>query len=125
MGYTNYYHIKSLEKFPKEFVDGVQKIIDNSPVQLDDSMIIDEHCIRVNGVPGQDCEEFWITAPLTSDCWPFTKTNREPYDLIVKAILILAEHRGDILTGKFSFDGKRKDKEYMRAVRYLKKLNLW
>lgn len=143
MGYTNYYHARHQEnnKFPAKFVEDVKTIVTNSPCQiigwdndeLESKPEITEERIALNGA-GENGHESFVMTPdglnmfgEPDDNGRFCKTNRKPYDLIVKAILILAERRGDILhsnSPKFEFDGNRKEVEYTRAVRYLKKLKL-
>lgn len=144
MGYTNYYHTRHQEnnKFPAKFVEDVKTIVDNSPCkivgwdndELESKPVITEDRISLNGAGEAGSEPFVMTpdgrnmfGELSDEAYRFCKTCRNPYDLIVKAILILAERRGDILhsnSPKFWFDGNRKDVEYTRAVRYLKKLKL-
>lgn len=144
MGYTNYYHTRRQEndKFPAKFVEDVKTIVANSPCQiigwdndeLESKPEITEDRIALNGA-GENGHESFVMTPdgrnmfgeLSDEAYRFCKTTRKPYDLIVKSILILAERRGDILhsnSPKFWFDGNRKDVEYTRAVRYLKKLKL-
>lgn len=138
MGYTNYYHTRHQEnnKFPAQFVKDVKTIVDNSPCkiigwdndELESKPEITEARISLNGA-GEDGHESFVMTPdglnmfNEPGAYRFCKTCRKPYDLIVKAILILAERRGDILH-RFWFDGNRKEGEYTRAVRYLKKLKL-
>lgn len=58
--------------------------------------IADDLVIGLNGVPGEECEDFFLTGVPTSS---FTKTNRQPYDLVVAAVLVRAGQLwGDRLT---------------------------
>lgn len=133
MGYTNYYAIKAHENnsFPIEFVNGVRLIVANSPCKivgwdnedLESKAEITEKRIALNGAGNEGYESF-IMKPYETD-FALCKTAREPYDVVVKAILLFAERKFSILQEKFSFDGNRNEKEFRRAVALLKKLKLY
>jgi len=147
MGYTNYWTPKKLteEQIPAQFWDDAEKVLDKiiskgvilaSP---DGTEVIDcGHKIinywepEENRAPGlcfngfldRGCETF---ALVFDGEWNCCKTAREPYDLAVKCILMLADkydlleyEAGNHLGGdgdkcSWSFDGDEKDPEYIEA----------
>ena len=130
MGYTNYYHAKNRNRIKKvifqSFMNETYKAIeilmqkgfkfaddrtDEIYKNIDDFRAKNQKEIWLNGV-GDDSHEPFILDFKGS--WAFCKTARKPYDIAVKAILILAEKHG-ILKSPFSFDGDRTDLEFVNA----------
>lgn len=141
MGYTNYWTPKKLteKQIPAQFWDDAEKVLDKiisrgvilaSP---DGTEVIDcGHKIInywepeedrapgfcLNGFLDRGCETF---ALVFDGEWECCKTAREPYDLAVKCILMLAEkydlleHDEDREGRIWSFDGDEKDPEYIEA----------
>ena len=131
MGYTNYYRTREQHdgKFPIEFVNGVKAIVANSPCRIvgwdnesETEPTITENKICLNGYMNDGYETFSIE-PING--FYFCKTARCGYDVVVKAILLYAERHFNILRQKFGFDGNRAESEFRKAVRLLKKLNLY
>lgn len=122
MGYTNYWSLKT-NKFPKEFLDDVRKIIDASIVDIvsysgeeGTEPIIEENEIALNGKEPEAYESFVMDAERGFN---FCKTARMPYDQVVKAILIIAEGYG--IVEDFHFDGDTTEQEYIMAKMLIKK----
>lgn len=122
MGYTNYYTMKKgITSFSDDFMLTCKTIILKSGVAIGDGL--DEggkpeiSCKRIclNGVGDESCETFCIDVdePGFNCC----KTRHQPYDIVVKAILILASANGYLVDWKF--DGDTSDKEFIDAVRLL------
>lgn len=135
MGYTNYWNFKpNLTKFPVGFINDVKTAIDyvqtKRKIKLNVTTLTDV-CININGVEPEDYENFYISFVADPesherygvDSWCFCKTARMPYDIIVKAILLLA-WKYHLLITPFTFDGCRKDKEFQSANRMCKRLGL-
>lgn len=135
MGYTNYYHAKNRKKINdsdfKNFMSDTYKAVeilmqkgfkftddrtDEIYKDIDDFKAKNQKEIWLNGV-GDDSHETFLLDFKGS--WAFCKTARKPYDLAVKAILILAEKHG-ILKEPFSFDGDRTDIEFKDAEAFIK-----
>lgn len=135
MGYTNYYWVKNRYKIKKvdfqNFMNETYKAIeilmqkgfkfaddrtDEIYKDIDDFKAKNQKEIWLNGV-GDDSHETFLLDFKGS--WAFCKTARKPYDLAVKAILILAEKHG-ILKNPFSFDGDRTDIEFKDAEAFIK-----
>lgn len=99
MGYTNYYTSVKADKFPRAFIDDVTKIIKNSPCHLvgwnetdiEATPDVTETRIALNGLLSNGHESFVL---VPSGEWAFCKTCEKPYDVVVKAILILAQKYG-------------------------------
>lgn len=141
MGYTNYWTPKKLteEQIPDQFWDDAEKVLDKiiskgiilaSP---DGTEVIDcghkiinylepeenrSPGVCFNGFLDRGCETF---ALVFDGEWNCCKTAREPYDLAVKCILMLAEkydllEKEDSREGRiWAFDGDEKDPEYIDA----------
>lgn len=137
MGYTNYYHAKNRKKINdsdfKNFMNDTYKAVeilmkkgfkfaddrtDEIYKDIDDFKAKNQNEIWLNGV-GDDSHEPFILDFKGS--WEFCKTARKPYDIAVKAILILAERHG-ILKNPFDFDGDRTDLEFVNAKAILENL---
>ena len=141
MGYTNYWTPKKLneDEVPAQFWDDAEKVLDKiiskgvilaSP---DGTEVIDcghkiinylepeenrSPGLCFNGFLDRGCETF---ALVFDGEWNCCKTAREPYDLAVKCILMLAEkydllEKEDSREGRiWAFDGDEKDSEYIDA----------
>lgn len=141
MGYTNYWTPKKLteEQVPDQFWDDAEKVLDKiiskgvilaSP---DGTEAIDcghkiinylepeenrSPGLCFNGFLDRGCETFALVFDGELNC---CKTAREPYDLAVKCILMLAEkydllEKEDSREGRiWAFDGDEKDSEYIDA----------
>lgn len=121
MGYTNYWDLEKT-KFPTEFLEDVKKIINASIVDIvgwdgeeGSEPTITENEISLNGLVPEDYESFVLGGERGFN---FCKTARMPYDEVVKAVLILAEHYG--IVSNFRFDGDKHDQEYLMAKMLLK-----
>lgn len=99
MGYTHYWTNKDISlKAWRAITNDVRKLIAASLVPLareyDEPStppeVTDER-IFLNGVGDDGYETFVLTRAADIDC-PFCKTDRRPYDKIVCAILIVANH---------------------------------
>jgi len=141
MGYTNYWTPKKLneDEVPDQFWDDAEKVLDKiiskgvilaSP---DGTEVIDcghkiinylepeenrSPGLCFNGFLDRGCETF---ALVFDGEWNCCKTAREPYDLAVKCILMLAEkydllEKEDSREGRiWAFDGDEEDSEYINA----------
>lgn len=139
MGYTNYYQDRNRSEIRDEnftnFMNGVYKIIETLMQKdykfMDDRT--DEVYKDINDFKDKNKDEIWLNGVDDNSCetfrisfdgeWKFCKTARKPYDIAVKAILILSEKHG-ILKEAFSFDGDKSDSEYIDAITLLEELNL-
>ncbi len=158
MGYTNYWQAKKLseDQIPDGFWNDCEKALDKviaSGVKLADGhgeklyknghdiindtvMTDDEYpSIYINGYRDPEGEDHsYETFGLEFNGeWNFCKTAREPYDLAVKVILMLAQKYNlladkseDDISGEdfWSFDGDENDEEYIRAYNLLIGLKL-
>lgn len=123
MGYTHYQHQKrevSPEAWEK-ICDATRKIIEEADAPLafeynepDEEPLIDGECIRFNGIEDDGHETFVLNRRGSG--FSFCKTARKPYDIVVCAILIVAEHFSD---GAFdvSSDGRMDEEEWAPALR--------
>ena len=119
MGYVNYWTPENVhEKFSKDFIKYVKKIISESGVPIKNHMgnadadpIITQKRIAFNGLDDSGHEAFVLFPRGLSRS--FCKTNRKPYDIVVKAILMLAEQCGYI--SNWRFDGEEDEQEYVDA----------
>ena len=135
MGYTNYYRAKNRKKINEvdfqNFMSDTYKAVeilmqkgfkfaddrtDEIYKNIDDFKAKNQKEIWLNGV-GDDSHEAFLLDFKGS--WAFCKTARKPYDLAVKAILILAE-KHEILKEPFDFDGDRSDGEFINARTFIK-----
>jgi len=101
MGYTHYHsHTRDFTDAEWDrLLDAARKIIavaDHDIVlawEFDEpnrAPQLDGDCIRFNGIGDQGCETFLLTKE-NEDPYEFTKTNREPYDVVVVAVLAAAD----------------------------------
>ena len=158
MGYTNYWQTKKLseDQIPDGFWDDCEKALDkiidsgvkiadgqgeklykNGHEVINDTVMTDDKypSICLNGYRNPDGEdESYETFDLVFDgVWNFCKTAREPYDIAVKCILMLAQKYNllankseDDISGEdyWSFDGDEADSEYIDAQNLLLQLQL-
>lgn len=123
MGYTNYF-IPARKFFTEGFLATVKKIIEASGVSIVNGLgepktlpVVGERGIILNGDGEEGCETFVLRVGGGRE---FCKTNRRPYDLVVKAILLVAEKEGHVI--EWSFDGDKTDEEYTAAVGFLESI---
>lgn len=156
MGYSIYWTPKKLteEQIPAQFWNDCEKVLnkiiskgiilatpDGTEVLDSGHKIINYWEPEENGAPGlgfngfldRGCETF---ALVFDGEWNFCKTRREPYDLAVKCILMLADkydllenEAGNHLNGNgdkctWCFDGDEKDPEYIEANNLMLELQL-
>ena len=140
MGYSIYWTPKKLteEQVPDQFWKDCEKVLDkiiSKGIILatpDGTEVLDSgHKIinywepeenkapglGFNGFVDRACESFCL---VFDGEWNFCKTRREPYDLAVKCILMLADKydlldNSDVDNRTWSFDGDEKDPEYIEA----------
>lgn len=140
MGYSIYWTPKKLteEQVPDQFWKDCEKVLDkiiSKGIILatpDGTEVLDSgHKIinywepeenkapglGFNGFVDRACESFCL---VFDGEWNFCKTRREPYDLAVKCILMLADkydllENSDVDNRTWSFDGDEKDPEYIEA----------
>jgi hypothetical protein len=127
MGYTNYWTPDTDKPVPsdnRKFMMAFTK----EAIRLSELKIcggdgfgepsITEENIYFNGdaSKGEDHETFALE--MRYGVWEFCKTNRKPYDALVKACLIMAK-RLDILS-VWSFDGDPDETEYQEALELTK-----
>lgn len=126
MGYTHYFTNQKMqdEHLFKEFTANVQKLVDNSPCALrvefnepETVPYITDHAVKFNGLGDEGHETFWYTRTDTD--FQFCKTAYKPYDLIVVAVLALANYYfGDDI--RISSDGGKGDWE--AGIAYARKV---
>lgn len=102
MGYTHYWNRpENLEEGWSEFLKGAKNIIKKSGVKLD-GLEANKDIIRFDG----GCETFYLPK-VGEGGFNFCKTRQLPYDIVVVAILFLAQ--GIFKNFKFSSDGDTED----------------
>lgn len=154
MGYTNYWSPKKLtkEQVPAQFWEDSEKVLDmiiDKGVKLatgdgeellkSGKEIIEKSnngegqtypAIYLNGYAKGEEDESYETFGLVFDGeWNFCKTAREPYDLAVKCILMLAEQYGllekmEVEEKVWDFDGDTDEEEYTNASEIITILNI-
>lgn len=123
MGYTVYWNQASYNKFKPEFVEDVktacQKYTEETNDELD--VIAEEDLIKVNSKE-EGYEDFIITNSGAK--MEFCKTARQPYTLIVKVLLLIAQKYGYVF--KLSCDDSydTDDESWDEAKKFVKKYNL-
>lgn len=116
MGFTRYWTAKKVDEFSDEFLQKVKNVIKKAEpmgVFVKDGLggegdpIIEKDYISLNGdrLSNEDYESF-ILSPQKND-WDFCKTGRQPYDIVVEAILKLAEKYGYVTD--VSSDGENRE----------------
>lgn len=127
MGYTNYFHIKPCKKeFSPCVLGKVKKILSTYEALYSESLVkgffhrnekptVTKDLIQFN-TPSEDTgEDFYID--LKDGDSEFCKTDREPYDAAVKAVLMVLQSAGYLK--KWDFDGTFSDDEYSDAKKLL------
>lgn len=144
MGYTAYWTPKKLKEkqVPEQFWNDCVKALDgvlSAGVRIGDwegkneresgSEIVNTTLMSDNQHPSisfnglEELQEDHESFVLCFDGeWNFCKTNRKPYDLAVKCVLMLADKYG--LLDEWSFDGNCEEEEYVKAHDLLFKLQL-
>ena len=96
MGYTHYWNHENLDqaKWDEEFIPLVRRVISTAGVPLGDAYgeglpVVASGRLALNGKK-EDGHESFILRPDPTD-FDFCKTARKPYDMVVVAILIIAE----------------------------------
>lgn len=116
MGYTHYWRIDT-PIHPARWVlltQDVQKIIDASDVDLEFS--IEEHAFYINGV-GDDSHETALVERSGTE-FAFCKTDRNPYDEVVVAVLLLMDHYelARVYSDGYIFDPEEEDAKPAMAL---------
>ncbi len=128
MGYTRYYSMTG-KKPDQTFLDTVRKIIQIGEEQFDISIkgwdglchpVVNEKGISLNGDNTETrmgCETFLLNfeiEPDSEEAWMFCKTREKPYDIVVNAVLRLAEREG--LVTDVGADGPSREEEAERLL---------
>lgn len=143
MGYTNYWTPKTLKpgEIPAQFWEEAERVLDkviskgviladvtgDHKVETGKELIVaEEGKILFNGYLDESHESFALD--FVEGEWNFCKTVRKPYDLAVKAILMLAD-KYELLDDTddgygWSWDGDEKDTEYIDAQNLMVELEL-
>jgi len=138
MGYTNYWNPYKPEEhdwvpkeFPKKLQDDIRKLVRTAHAKgIEFESRVSSKTIQIKG----SCE--WLTLTYVKereegpwhnqrfgiDNWTFCKTAREPYDAVVKGVLMLLQHYNVIES--WSFDGDPLEKEYADAFHLMEAAGL-
>lgn len=124
MGYTNYWNNVKGSFFQDRLLENVKKLIKESGIKIcgpggTGEPIITDSKIAFNGdaSTNDDYETFALTINDDFDC---CKTAHRPYDVVVKAVLMLAYADGCI--SGYSWDGNSGDPEYKAAIGLINKV---
>ena len=119
MGYTNYWKQNKVEELPEDFINKVNRIFEASRVPLANGMgkkgtlpECNKNMVWFNGVDEESCETFYIGSEEQG--FNFCKTNGQPYDVIVKSVLLLAQDFGIVYD--VSWDGDESDAEEAKKM---------
>lgn len=127
MGYTNYWEVKEKpQEFPKELLKDINKVKTSAIMNFIDFKILrlDKKGIIIQG----NCEDFCIEVIepkgrcVGFDSFRFCKTNRHPYDAVIKCVIMLCINHG--IFSSWSFDGDEVDEEYLAAIELMKSAGL-
>jgi hypothetical protein len=139
MGYTNYWtpnkaKLDKMVVFPQEVIDQVKAVKEKFNVEVltkkrNENFVegrIEKNCISISG----PCEDFvfdLMPDPITKDrigidSWPFCKTASEPYDAVIKCILMILTEHGLLL--EWSHDDNGNCTEHRKAVALAKKCDI-
>lgn len=90
MGYTVYWNQSSYNKLKPEFIEDVKRACQKYTEETGDKLNVtaEESFIKVNSIE-QSYEDFVIDTDGAKT--EFCKTGRQPYTLIVKALLLIAQ----------------------------------
>jgi hypothetical protein len=139
MGYTNYWtpnkaKLDKMVAFPQEVIDQVKAVKEKFNEEVltkkrNEEFVegrIEKNCISISG----PCEGFvfdLMPDPITKDrigidSWHFCKTAREPYDAVIKCILMILTEHGLLL--EWSHDDNGNCTEHRKAVALAKKCDI-
>lgn len=123
MGYTVYWNQSSYNKLKQQFLDDVKTACEKYVAETGDKldMIIDTDVVKVNS-HNEGCEDCLITNSGAMS--QFCKTNRQPYTLIVKAILLIAKKYDYVYNLSCDDSDNDGDKYWDSAKEFVKNLNL-
>lgn len=123
MGYTVYWNQSSYNKLKQQFLDDVKTACEKYVAETGDKldMIIDTDVVKVNS-HNKGCEDCLITNSGAMS--QFCKTNRQPYTLIVKAILLIAKKYDYVYNLSCDDSDNDGDKYCDSAKEFVKNLNL-
>lgn len=126
MGYTNYWTKSNKKKFSPGIIGLVHKVLTTFEQQSGEKLVkgffhkdkaptVTTTLIHFNVNKEDTGEDFYID--LKDGDSEFCKTDREPYDSAVKAVLMLLQSAGYLK--KWDFDGSFIDDEYSDAKKLL------
>lgn len=139
MGYTNDWHanveqFKKVSCFPNSMLDELNNVIQvytamrektGKPIDIT-KFIITPTEIHVHG----PCESFDVSFKkhptegiFGVDSWTFCKTEREPYDAVIKCFIMIFMKYGFFT--RWSHDDYNSCAEYRKAVYLAKKCGIW
>lgn len=124
MGYTVYWNQSSYNKLNPQFINDVKTACDKYQADTGDKLFIDtddKEFIKVNSIE-QGCEDFVVNNVGAMN--QFCKTARQPYTLIVKALLLIAQKYDYVynLSCDDSYDTSHES--WDAAKEFVKKYNL-
>ena len=126
MGYTNYWTKSSKKRFSPGIIGLVNKILYTYEQKSGEKVVkgffnkdqaptVSPTLIHFNVNKEDSGEDFYID--LKDGDSEFCKTDREPYDAAVKAVLMVLQSAGYLK--KWDFDGTFSDEEYSDAKKLL------
>ena len=126
MGYTNYWTKNSKKKIAPAIIGQVNKILATFEQQSGEQVVkgffhkdkaptVTDTLIHFNVNKEDSGEDFYID--LIDGDSEFCKTDREPYDSAVKAVLMILQSAGHL--DEWHFDGDHDEDEYKDAVKLL------
>ena len=123
MGYTINWNQSSYNKLKQQFLDDVKTACEKYVAETGDKLnvIIDTDVVKVNS-HNEGCEDCLITNSGAMS--QFCKTNRQPYTLIVKTILLIAKKYDYVYNLSCDDSYSDNDKCWDNAKEFVKNLNL-
>lgn len=126
MGYTNYWTKNNKKKIAPAIIGQVNKILATFEQQSGEKLVkgffhkdkaptVTDTLIHFNVNKEDTGEDFYID--LIDGDSEFCKTDREPYDAAVKAVLMVLKSAGYL--EEWHFDGDNDEDEYKDAVKLL------
>ncbi len=126
MGYTNYWTKSNKKRISPAIIGQVNKILATYEQQSGEKVVkgffdkdkaptVSPTLIHFNVNKEDSGEDFYID--LTDDSKEFCKTDREPYDAAVKAVLMVLQSAGYVKD--WDFDGSMSEDEYSNAKKLL------
>lgn len=126
MGYTNYWTKSNKKKIAPAIIGQVNKILATFEQQSGETVVkgffhkdkaptVTDTLIHFNVNKEDTGEDFYID--LIDGDSEFCKTDREPYDAAVKAVLMVLQSAGHL--DEWHFDGDTEDDEYSDAMKLL------